>query len=294
METFQPNNSEQLRPTSRSKKYKETRAQRPASPYRYPGGKTRAIDQIISYIPESVTRLYSAFLGGGSIEIELASRGIEVHGYDLDTELINCWQVLLTQPGRLAECLEKYHPLSKNDFYRLKQNYHRITDPIEKAAAFLAINRCSFNGGIFTSGFSSGKERFTKSVINRVANFKVPNMHVHQADFKDALALHPNDFFYLDPPYVGKEKLYTCSKSGFDHAGLASILTKRDSWLLSYSDCPEVRDLYKEHAIIPLKWAYGMPKNKESNELLIFSQDLNQQKNKKTTAFHDQNKTLKS
>jgi len=196
----------------------------------------------------------------------------------MDIELVNCWQVLLTQPDKLSKSLGKYHPLSKDGFYRLKQNFHGIKDPIEKATAFLAINRCSFNGGVFTSGFSSGNERFTQSIISRVANFKVPNLHVHHADFKEALSLHPNGFFYLDPPYVGKEKLYASSKSGFDHAGLASVLTKRDRWVLSYADCPEVRELYKEHAIIPLKWTYGMPKNKESKELLIFSQDLSLQK----------------
>lgn len=272
METFQPTKSECLRPTSQPEKNKRLRRQQ--SVFRYPGGKTRGASQIIAYIPEGITDLYSAFLGGGSIELELASRGINVHGYDMDIELVNCWQVLLTQPGRLSAILEKKHPLSKDGFYRLKQNFHGITDPIEKAAAFLVINRCSFNGGVFTSGFSSGKERFTKSTITRVAKFKAPNLHVHHADFKEALARHSNAFFYLDPPYVGKEKLYACSKSGFDHAGLASILTKRDKWLLSYADCSEVRELYKEHAIIPLKWAYGMPLNKESNELLIFSKDI--------------------
>ena len=67
-------------------------------------------------------------------------------------------------------------------------------------------------------------------------------------DFTDAIAQHKDSFLYLDPPYKSKYSLYGYKGSmhkGFDHAALAAMLKKRDRWILSYNDCPEIRELYK-------------------------------------------------
>jgi len=61
---------------------------------------------------------------------------------------------------------------------------------------------------------------------------------------------------------------------GFDHKALAELLNKRDRWILSYNDCQEIRELYKNNPILSIEWLYGMSKNKQSNEVLVLSKDL--------------------
>ena len=52
-------------------------------------------------------------------------------------------------------------------------------------------------------------------------------------------------FFYLDPPYVGTEKNYAVRVAKMFHKHLCSLLKKiKGKFMLSYNDCPEVREMY--------------------------------------------------
>ena len=50
------------------------------SPLRYPGGKSRAVKQVLALLPSGLDLLCSPFLGGASIELACAGRGIAVRG----------------------------------------------------------------------------------------------------------------------------------------------------------------------------------------------------------------------
>jgi len=74
---------------------------------------------------------------------------------------------------------------------------------------------------------------------------------------------------FLDPPYLlenGKNKLY--GKSGdlhenFNHKLLTELLKKcKIDYILTYNDCEEIRQLYKDFEIIDVNWSYGMNKSK--------------------------------
>ena len=170
------------------------------------------------------------------------------------------------------------------------------------AAKVYAINRSSFSGATLSGGFSkrASYARFTDSSIDRIRNFREPNLFVQRLDFKESIKKHPGAFLYLDPPYMLKrewipehtdertgkiidgywmdrDKLYGKDgdlHSSFDHRGLYEILSKRGNWVLSYNDIPEIRDLYKDYEIRKADWAYGMKnvttkKMGSSSELLI-------------------------
>lgn len=246
------------------------------SPLRYPGGKTRGVKEIIKFFPSDLKRVCSPFLGGGSIEIDLANNGVQVFGYDIFEPVTDFWQVLLEDSKLLGELVRKYYPLTSSKFYSLQLDYGKIQSKKERAAVFFALNRSSFSGATLSGGMSLGHPRFNESAIERLENFTLDNLYVERADFKVSLKKHKDDFLYLDPPYANGEKLY--GKNGdahehFDHEGLAEIITKRDGWILSYNDHPKVRKLYHGFKAIPLKWAYGMNNSKKSNELLILSKN---------------------
>jgi DNA adenine methylase len=248
------------------------------SPLRYPGGKTRAVKEIIKYFPPDVDRVCSPFLGGGSIELELVSRGVEVFGYDIFEPVVDFWQVLLKNPKKLAQRVRKYYPLTRSKFYDLQSTFSNVKTQEERAAIFFVLNRASFSGTTLSGGMSPDHPRFTPTAIAALERFEVEHFHVQKMDFKLSLEKHRYDFLYLDPPYLLENpNLYGTkgdTHKGFDHLGLAEILTKRGGWILSYNDCPEVRKMYKGFNILTPQWAYGMNTDKKSNELLILSKDF--------------------
>lgn len=249
------------------------------SPLRYPGGKTRAVSMILPHIPENTEKLCSPFFGGGSVELALMGKGVAIFGSDIFSPLVDFWQETIRDSAELSERVKKYYPLSRSKFYSLQKRYTSLPDKLERAAVFFVLNRCSFSGTTLSGGMSPGHKRFTPSAIERLRNFHSAGLKVRKVDYKVALRENSNMMAYLDPPYlISSDNLYGSrgnAHKGFNHEELASILRKRDKWVLSYNDCPEIRELYKYARIFePEKWKYGMSNGKKSEELLIISPEL--------------------
>jgi DNA adenine methylase len=80
----------------------------------------------------------------------------------------------------------------------------------------------------------------------------------------------PQTFFYLDPPYYKAP----CYKHNFyeleDYAKIASILRGiKGSFILSLNDHPDIREIFKDFRIIPVKLNYSVGKEKTTGEELI-------------------------
>lgn len=241
---------------------------------RYAGGKSRAVQQILSYIPEGVGSMCSPFFGGGSVEFALSDKGVKVHGYDAFDSLVNFWVHVFRDPSSLADAVEEYFPLSRDAFYYLQKTQNDLPDR-QRAAAFYVLNRCSFSGTTLSGGMSPNHPRFTQSSIDRLRNFKQTGVTIECLDFRESIPKHKDSFLYLDPPYLIKSaNLYGDRGNmhkGFDHKSLHELLTSRTGWVLSYNDCPEIREMYKSYEILEPSWNYGMGKEEKSKELLIVS-----------------------
>ncbi len=251
------------------------------SPLRYPGGKSRAVEILFRYIPPNTKELCSPFFGGGSFEIYCAQRGIRVYGYDNFQPLADFWQWLLKEPNKLADEVEKYHPLKREEFYKLQKIHIETKDSFERAVLFFVLNRASFSGSTLAGGMASGgpddNPRFTKSSIQRIREFKIQNLTVEFADFNESIPKYPDTLLYLDPPYLIDSKLYGRKgelQKDFDHEVLLSKLKKRKKWILSYNDSEKIRKMYDGFQIDTPKWTYGMSNDKGSREILILSNDL--------------------
>jgi DNA adenine methylase len=264
------------------------------SPLRYPGGKSRAVKIIKEFIPSDVDKLASPFLGGGSVELFYASQGVEVRGYDLLKPLCWFWTALLQDNKALAsvaDSLREPHAdfpqgrrgLTRERFNELKNSLRsQETYSIPNAAAFYALNRSSFSGATLSGGYSkrAAWERFTDTSIDRVINLPPLSLTVENKSFEDSIAENDDAFLYCDPPYLQEVGNNLYGNSGdlheaFDHEKLKEILTSRDGWLLSYNDCPAIRDMYRGYEIINIDWSYGMKnaygkkKMPKSSEVLI-------------------------
>ncbi|MHC5827307.1 MAG: DNA adenine methylase, partial [Nostoc sp.] len=64
------------------------------SPLRYPGGKSKAINQIVKYLPESFDEFREPFVGGGSVFIYLKQKfpNLKIWINDLNREVFLFWK----------------------------------------------------------------------------------------------------------------------------------------------------------------------------------------------------------
>lgn len=245
----------------------------------YPGGKTFFLDQLIRFIPNTITELVSPFTGGASLELAVASAGIRVYGNDLYVPLATFWKVALLEPENVADYTSQFWPMTRDKYHEIKE-IEIFESDLQRAGVYFAVNKSSFSGMAYSSGYGNNGESFSLNAINRLRNFKCPTLSMELQDFNDTFKKYPDKFMYLDPPYMIKSKnLY--GKNGslhrhFDHKGLYSLLKNRSSWIMSYDNNPEVKELYKDFRIYELDYRRKiLEMSKSSTELIIVSNDIN-------------------
>lgn len=275
------------------------------SPIRYAGGKSLAVGYVVELLPNDVKRVISPFFGGGSIEIAMSKYlDLEVIGYDIFDILMNYWKFQIENPKLLYEKLKELKP-NKETFERirltLKDHWDgKIKlDSLTLAVYFFFNFNLSYGPGFlgWTSDIYLDEKRY-KTIIEKVRDFKPKNLKVGCASFEEVFKKHPNDFFYCDPPYyIGKDSkmfkgIYPMRNipihhNGFKHELLRDLLKKhKGGFILSYNDCPTIREYYKEFKQFFPKWQYTMGQGetrigknrkengdghvKDSHEIIVF------------------------
>lgn len=164
----------------------------------------------------------------------------------------------------------------------LKELRLRITQDydVRRAAMFLKALRYSYSssGKSFASQPFDLRKLFSliQALENRLANTVIENQ-----DFETLIRHYdrPDAFFYLDPPYYETEDMYDVAFGWDDHVRLRDTLGEiKGKFLLSYNDCPEIRELYKGYRMFSFKRIHGMAQRfeagKEYPELLIANYDF--------------------
>jgi len=258
------------------------------SPLRYPGGKSRAIKTLAPLIPQ-FSEYREPFVGGGSLFVYLkqvaCKRTFWVN--DLYFDLANFWQVC--QQNLAALIAEIYAFRTKfndgKELYRFLLNHKDSFNRIELAAAFFVFNRITFSGTTLSGGFSleAFNKRFTLSSIERLTPFAslLQNIKITNFDYANLVEAEGEDvFIFCDPPYFSATKSALYGKNGnlhksFDHARFAQIMQNcRHKWLITYDDCPYIRNLFAFANIKTWHLKYGMrnvikQSNQNGSELLI-------------------------
>lgn len=263
------------------------------TPIRYAGGKSRAIKHISPYL-DSETKIVSPFMGGGSLEVNWASKGIEVIGYDLFDALVNFWVVLLNKKSDLVAKLKTINP-TPDEYKRIKEilmkwentqemlkdwgtdHYKReeiITlDNITAAAYYYFNHNTSYGPGYL--GWGSNvylKKDKWDGMIKNISNFNLPNLSVAQGSFENVIPKHIEDSLYLDPPYYlekdSDNKMFTgiypmrnipVHHDGFNHELLRDLLLNhKGKFVLSYNNCETIREYYKDFEQVFPEWNYSM------------------------------------
>lgn len=263
------------------------------TPIRYAGGKTKAIKIISPYL-ENEKKIVSPFIGGGSLEVNWASKGIEVIGYDLFDALVNFWQVLLNKRPELVTKLRTINPTPEvykevkeilmkweNTQEMLKDwgtdTYKRdevvTLDDVTAAAYYYFNHNTSYGPGYLGWGSSVYlNDKKWGEMITKISNFNLPNLRVKQDSFENVIPKHMNESLYLDPPYYLERdtdnKMFTgiypmrnipVHHDGFNHELLRDLLhNHKGKFVLSYNNCETIREYYKDFEQVFPKWSYSM------------------------------------
>lgn len=236
------------------------------------GGKSQLLREIRKRIPDEIETYYEPFIGGGAVFFNIAPNKAVIS--DMNSELINLYQVIKNSPEELIKSLKK-HENTPEYFYKIRakdrdhKNYKRLS-PITKASRLVYLNRTCFNGlfrvnsrGELNAPFGRYRnpQICNEPNIREIADFlKSHEIEIIEADFETALSTaKAGDFVYLDPPYdpVTDTASFTgYVAGGFDReqqrrlkACCDELHAKGVKFMLSNSSTEFILELYKDYNV---------------------------------------------
>ncbi len=244
---------------------------REAAPFvKWAGGKGRLLSQLRPLLPTGIEHMrhVEPFVGGGALFFSRRPRRALLS--DINPALVATYVAIRDDVegviGGLRQ-LTKHH--SKARYYEVRERYNRGRQgAANRAATFIYLNKTCFNGlhrvnrkGEFNVPVGSYQNpRILNEDALRAASEALRGAHLRCAPF-DALLEHakPGDFVYFDPPYepVSRTASFTSYASdGFtqdDQGRLRDVFAELDrrgcKLMLSNSDVPFIRELYRRYAV---------------------------------------------
>lgn len=235
------------------------------SPLRYPGGKSKVLDLLASYLSEEKKTFVDVYCGGGSVGLSLLLSGVVEHLVmnDLDKGVYAFFHTVLTAPETLIQKIRTVVPDRELFFYyqeMVKKDYDEFPE-LERAFGFLVVNRLAFSGIWNANPTSNLLQRWNPKVLEkRVWNIWEKREQIILLN-EDALKVIEEYYWdetctlFIDPPYyvAWDKKLYHHCYQEEDHQRLADLLNSLVSGmpahaniLVTYDNHPFISALYQE------------------------------------------------
>lgn len=245
-----------------------------AEPFvKWAGGKSQLLAQYAPLFPPQYNNYLEPFLGGGAVFFHL--KPLKAILSDLNVDLMNCYEVIKNNVNKLIEVLKHYQSQHCKEFYYQVRNQYntRTLDKIERAVAFIYLNKTCYNGlyrvnskGEFNVPFGKYKNpnifeeanlRAVSKLLKRTALYTISFEKI--LDFAQS-----DDFVYFDPPYYPLTKTSNFTSYTQDvflekeQEKLSEIFKELDKKgckvMLSNSDTEFIKRLYKDYRI-EIVWA---------------------------------------
>ncbi len=279
------------------------------------GNKSAILHILYALFPLKYGRFVDVFGGSGSVLLgKPEATAFEVYN-DFDHNLVNLFHCMKERTMAFIRELGFCNLNSREDFIAIKKFFEheiftdeylseelkltaillpppeageliemrrRITEDydVRRAAMYLKLLRNSYSSGCKSFASQPFDIRRLFGLIRELED-RMASVVVENQDF-EALIKHydrPDTFFYADPPYFSTEDMYAVDFGQSDHVRLRDTLKGiRGRFLLSYNDCPEIRELYDGFSIFDFSRPHSMAQRyeagKEFRELLIGNYDL--------------------
>lgn len=196
---------------------------------KWAGGKNSLMPQITKYYPFElkngfIERYIEPFVGGGAVLIDILQKYEikEAYAFDINIDLINCYNVIKNNVEELINELDKKEKnfIALNDeerqnyFYDIRAEYnsYKLNDKLDvkRASEFIFLNRTCFNGlyRVNKDGkFNVPCGKYKNPTIcdsNNLRNLSelIKNVIFEYGDYrKSEKYVNNNTFVYFDPPY---------------------------------------------------------------------------------------------
>lgn len=271
------------------------------SPLRYPGGKASLTDFFgrLLKLNGLAGGLYAEpFAGGAGAGIGLLFGGhvdrLAIN--DADPRVFALWRAMMKNTDRFVEKIASV-PLTVAEWERQRVIYLNPNGKpsFDVGFATFYLNRCNRSGILVNGGPIGGKSQTGQWKIDaRFHRERLSERVTRLADYRDRIEISGVDatkflkkltaqdhqektFVYLDPPYYVKgSKLYMNHFRPADHQRIASFMksSKEFSWLMTYDDVPQIRELYSWAKCKNFGLLYSAYEKRLGGEVLITPPDL--------------------
>lgn len=257
---------------------------------RYPGGKAKLSKVIVSKLKELSQgrdlEYREPFFGGGSIGLQFIETCNIKRAWinDKDVGMSRLWNSVYRYPELLKDEVRDFKPSVQyfDEYRELLLENDAALDDLHHGFMKLAIHQISYSGlGTKSGGPLGGRTQrsdykidcrwFPEYICKKIDKIhkmfrQMESLRCTSFDFETVICDNGNALIYLDPPYFVKgNDLYQEGLSHDDHVRLSNRLWEHNGpWLLSYDDCPEVRELYKGWAVVePIDVNYSITATKD-------------------------------
>lgn len=235
---------------------------------KWPGGKSKIVDKIISALPPG-ERLVEPFVGSGAVFLNANYKECEV--FDVNEDLINLYKEVQSSGGEFISYAASLFTKENNTpekYLELREEFNTSADITRKSAIFVYMNRHGFNGlcrynskGAFNVAYGKRTNPLFPLEYMRAFHEKSKSVTFGVSDFRNTLAnVKPGSVVYCDPPYTPPPtatSFTAYAKSPFtetdqkDLAKCASQLAERGiPVIISNHDTEFTRELYAGAKII--------------------------------------------
>ena len=242
------------------------------SPIPRVGGKKQLRKTICERFPdEHIFNRYIEVFGGGGWVLFYKDKHAKMEVYnDADGGLVNLMRCIKYHREELQREINGIYNSREMFFDALEQLHCRGFTDIQRAARYFIKMRLSFGANGREYGCSTKPLGRSTEYLATVSQ-RLASVIIEQKSYDDLIRVYdrPTAFFYLDPPYLGTEKMYDVSFARDDHIKLKQLLNGiKGLFLLSYNDDPFIRDLYKNFNIEAIDRSNNMSTGRYK-ELLI-------------------------
>ena len=196
---------------------------------KWAGGKGSLLPQLTNFYPLElrngiIDRYVEPFVGGGAVLIDILQKYDvkEAYAFDINEDLINCYNVIKIDVEELIEALKSieknYLKLESENrqkyFYDIREEYNSYKlgekSNIKRASEFIFLNRTCFNGlyrvnkkGKFNVPFGKYKNPTICDSENLRNLSKILQIvEFEYGDYRKSCEyVNANTFVYFDPPY---------------------------------------------------------------------------------------------
>lgn len=232
---------------------------------KWAGGKTQLLPHIFARFPATFRRYHEPFLGGGAVFFSLQPKVGLLS--DVNEDLVATYKAIQNNVEDVIQALHE-HSADETHYYEVRAQQSANLGVIQGAARTIFLNRTCFNGlyRVNRKGqFNVPYGRYDNPTICNSDNLRAVSAALASADIRHSSAfdigprVRRGDLVYFDPPYdpispSASFTSYARFSFGREEQERLSCFFRRLAnrgvhVLLSNSDTPFIRELYKDFKI---------------------------------------------